>query len=349
LLNADGSSSSSAAAGAASKNPARSAKKNYDSFGTFIYRVLTQVSGPVGVDNKKIGITKISVDIVDTFLQEMLYRIVTEATSLARYNKRATISCREIQTAVALEFTDEITKHCVSEGTKAIAKATRSNAEAAVRAAGPDAKKKNGKEESQSKKAGLTFPVGRIKRHMKVMRCSARLTASAPIYLAAVLEYLCAEVLEIAVYETEKHKHLRITPRHLNDAIRADADLSVIVGASVTIPHAGVPSTFVRPPPKKSKKNKDVNADDAVADDLPEEEDVEGVDDDEESVSDEEEEAVVAAPPPKKKQAKKASSTNGNAAATAAPKKKAQTAAPVTAAAPSAADEEDSESQSGEE
>lgn len=51
---------------------------------------------------------------------------------------------------------------------------------------------------SKSKKAGLAFPVSRVGRYLRDGRYSRRLALSAPIYLAAVLEYLCAELLELS-------------------------------------------------------------------------------------------------------------------------------------------------------
>ena len=58
--------------------------------------------------------------------------------------------------------------------------------------------KKTGKSTSRSAKAGLQFPVGRVHRHLRVGRYAARVGAGAPVYLAAVLEYLSAEILELA-------------------------------------------------------------------------------------------------------------------------------------------------------
>ena len=51
---------------------------------------------------------------------------------------------------------------------------------------------------TQSERAGLIFPVGRIGRLIRLKKWSTRVSASAPIYLASVLEYLCAELLEIS-------------------------------------------------------------------------------------------------------------------------------------------------------
>lgn len=68
---------------------------------------------------------------------------------------------------------------------------------------------------SKSTKAGLQFPVGRIARFMKEGKYSDRIGAGAPVYLAAVLEYLAAEVLELAGNAARDNKKTRIVPRHI--------------------------------------------------------------------------------------------------------------------------------------
>jgi histone H3/H4 len=68
---------------------------------------------------------------------------------------------------------------------------------------------------SRSSKAGLQFPVGRIARYLKKGRYAQRIGAGAPVYLAAVLEYLCAELLELAGNAARDNKKNRIIPRHL--------------------------------------------------------------------------------------------------------------------------------------
>jgi histone H2A len=73
---------------------------------------------------------------------------------------------------------------------------------------------------SRSSKAGLQFPVGRVARYLKKGKYAERIGAGAPVYLAAVLEYLTAEVLELAGNAARDNKKNRIIPRHIQLAIR---------------------------------------------------------------------------------------------------------------------------------
>ena len=66
-----------------------------------------------------------------------------------------------------------------------------------------------------SKKAGLTFPVGRTRSLLKAGRFCQRVGKGAPVYLAAVLEYLCAELLQLAGNASRDNKKKRVTPRFL--------------------------------------------------------------------------------------------------------------------------------------
>uniref|UniRef100_A0ACD5Z6W7 Uncharacterized protein n=1 Tax=Avena sativa TaxID=4498 RepID=A0ACD5Z6W7_AVESA len=92
---------------------------------------------------------------------------------------------------------------------------------------------------TRSVKAGLQFPVGRIGRFLKKGRYAQRVGSGAPVYLAAVLEYLAAEVLELAGNAVKDNKKSRIVPRHLLLAIRNDQELGKLL-AGVTIAHGGV-------------------------------------------------------------------------------------------------------------
>ncbi|KAG6482026.1 histone H2A-like [Zingiber officinale] len=107
---------------------------------------------------------------------------------------------------------------------------------------------------SRSIKAGLQFPVGRIGRFLKKGRYAQRVGSGAPVYLAAVLEYLAAEVLELAGNAARDNKKNRIVPRHVLLAIRNDEELGKLL-AGVTIAHGGVlPNINPVLLPKKSDK-----------------------------------------------------------------------------------------------
>ncbi|TPX48767.1 hypothetical protein SeMB42_g00333 [Synchytrium endobioticum] len=92
---------------------------------------------------------------------------------------------------------------------------------------------------SRSSKAGLQFPVGRIHRLLRKGNYALRVGAGAPVYLAAVLEYLAAEILELAGNAARDNKKTRIIPRHLQLAVRNDEELNRLLGG-VTIAQGGV-------------------------------------------------------------------------------------------------------------
>merc|ERR1712105_374179 len=98
---------------------------------------------------------------------------------------------------------------------------------------GKGGKVKN-KAKSRSSRAGLQFPVGRIHRLLRKGNYAERVGAGAPVYLAAVMEYLAAEVLELAGNAARDNKKSRIIPRHLQLAIRNDEELNKLM-SGVTI------------------------------------------------------------------------------------------------------------------
>jgi len=109
---------------------------------------------------------------------------------------------------------------------------------------------------SRSSKAGLQFPVGRIGRFLKAGRYAERVGAGAPVYLAAVLEYLAAEVLELAGNAAKDNKKTRIVPRHVQLAVRNDEELNRLLH-STTIAAGGVlPNIHVFLLPKKDEGKK---------------------------------------------------------------------------------------------
>ncbi|XP_038643404.1 histone H2B 1/2-like [Scyliorhinus canicula] len=98
------------------KKRRRSRKESYS---IYIYKVMKQVHPDTGISSK-------AMSIMNSFVNDIFERIAGEASRLAHYNKRSTISSREIQTAVRLLLPGELAKHAVSEGTKAVTKYTSS-------------------------------------------------------------------------------------------------------------------------------------------------------------------------------------------------------------------------------
>ncbi|WOO78470.1 Histone H2A [Vanrija pseudolonga] len=110
------------------------------------------------------------------------------------------------------------------------------------------------KSSSRSSKAGLQFPVGRIHRLLKRGNYAQRIGSGAPVYLAAVLEYLAAEILELAGNAARDNKKSRIVPRHLQLAVRNDEELNKLLG-SVVISQGGVlPNILSELLPNKTPK-----------------------------------------------------------------------------------------------
>jgi histone H2B len=90
-------------------------KRRTETFSVYIYRVLKQV-------HPETGISKRSMHIMNSFINDIFEKIALEASKLVRYNKKHTLSSREVQSAVRLLLPGELAKHAVSEGTKAVTK-----------------------------------------------------------------------------------------------------------------------------------------------------------------------------------------------------------------------------------
>ena len=117
--------------------------------------------------------------------------------------------------------------------------------------------KTGAKAQSRSSRAGLQFPVGRIARYLKQGKYAERVGAGAPVYLTAVLEYLAAEVLELAGNAAKDNKKSRIIPRHIQLAVRNDEELNRLM-SNATIASGGVlPNIEAALLPNKGKEEKE--------------------------------------------------------------------------------------------
>ena len=185
-------------------------------YATYTYKVLRQVHPDIGISNK-------AMLVMEHFIEDCFTRLFAEAQQLTELNKKLTLTSREIQTAVRLVLPGELAKHAVSEGTKAVCKFS------------------SGGSGSKSSRAGLQFPVGRILTAMRE-KSRFRIGAGSPVYLAAVLEYLAAEVLELAGNAARDNARNRIIPRHIQLAVQGDEELDKLCKTAVicgggTIPH----------------------------------------------------------------------------------------------------------------
>ncbi|XP_041996553.1 histone H2B.3-like [Salvia splendens] len=105
---------------AASDKKKKRNKKSVETYKIYIFKVLKQVHPDIGISSKAMGI-------MNSFINDIFEKLLAqESSKLARYNKKPTITSREIQTAVRLVLPGELAKHAVSEGTKAVTKFTSS-------------------------------------------------------------------------------------------------------------------------------------------------------------------------------------------------------------------------------
>jgi histone H2A len=112
-------------------------------------------------------------------------------------------------------------------------------------------------QKTRSARAGLQFPVGRIARFLRKGRYASRIGGGAPVYLAGVLEYLAAEILELSGNVARESSRMRIIPQHIKLALKKDEELNKLIG-SITIAKGGVAPNIHKaliPPQKKKKLN----------------------------------------------------------------------------------------------
>lgn len=224
-------------------------------FNTYIYRVLKQVHPDTGISGT-------ALETMNALVGVNIMKIVKALNQFFMRSDKKTISAREVQSAVRLVIPGELGKHAVSEGMKAVTKYDSANERTD--------KVKDGnhkaKPEQRSHKAGITFNVTRVERMMIIESNAVRKSGNAAVYLAAVCEYITAEILELAGNAAREWKKVRITPRMIKLAICNDEELSKLYRDTI-IPGGVVPNIHQKLLPKgvqnrvsdeKPKKKKSV-------------------------------------------------------------------------------------------
>lgn len=100
------------------------------------------------------------------------------------------------------------------------------------------------KTRSVSSRSGIVFPCGRIGRYLKNAFPTLRFSVGTKVYLAAVLEYLTAEILELAGNYAKESKKSRIIPNHIRNSLKMDPELSILLGNAILADAGGIYSNF---------------------------------------------------------------------------------------------------------
>jgi len=175
----------------------------------YFKRILATIRGDKGL---RFAVT--STHVLTSMIREFAKELIATAIELCQTVKKYTLSSRAIQTAVRLTLRGELAKHAVSEGVRAVTKSCSSF---------------NSGDEPPKKNAGLIIPPSYVKRQIKESSMtSMRIAKTACIYLAAVLEYLVSEILELASNVAIEHKKSIIVPRFIFLAVVNDQELDQV-------------------------------------------------------------------------------------------------------------------------
>lgn len=216
------------------KKPAKKqTKRHYDSWERYIRLIHKQVHPDGGISGEAMGT-------MEALLEDGLRQVVQTSNLLAAKSDRKTLSDRLIHASVQLCVPGELAKHAVIEGTKAVTRYTSG---------------KGGKRATKASRSGLVLSPSRVERSMMKHSSLCRKSETAAIYLAAVLEYLAAEVLELAGNSAKDQKRQRITPRDILMGIRTDEELNKLY-VNVVLPGGVIPNIHASLIPLKKKARK---------------------------------------------------------------------------------------------
>ncbi|XP_021312576.1 histone H2B.1 isoform X2 [Sorghum bicolor] len=193
------------------KKGKKKAKKSVETYKIYIFKVLKQVHPDIGISSK-------AMSIMNSFINDIFEKLAGEAAKLARYNKKPTITSREIQTSVRLVLPGELAKHAVSEGTKAVTKKPKAEKRLpAGKSAGKEGGDKKGKK--KAKKSVETYKIYIFKVLKQVhpdTGISSKAMSIMNSFINDIFEKLAGEAAKLARY----NKKPTITSREIQTSVR---------------------------------------------------------------------------------------------------------------------------------
>lgn len=184
-----------------SKKTMKEAHSGVTNFSVYIKRILKQ-------SHPDLGLNKNALMELNSYANYISSDFARKSAEIARSAGKRTISTREVQSSVQVMLTNELARHAISEAKKALENFSK------------NIKQKG----SLSAKAGIVMTVSRMRKFLGAH--SLRVSKGSPIYLAAVVEYLCAEILELSGNSARDDKRMRITARDILKAVQHDDELS---------------------------------------------------------------------------------------------------------------------------
>lgn len=204
---------------------------NYDNYSTYIRQILKIVHEDTGINGE-------AMMVVNDILSHTLVLIKRTAAELARLGGTKTVNSRDIQSAVRMILPGLLNQHAARQGVAAV---TRFNS--------------NPAKGDKSARAGVIVSIGRVARHLK-KNLDMRVSGDAPVYMAAVLQYVVAELLELAGNVARNQKKVRITPRHIALALMNDRELEKLYNKVVIASGGVLPNIAAALLPRKKKRVK---------------------------------------------------------------------------------------------
>jgi histone H3/H4 len=227
------------------RKSSRTLPKGEVNFKLYISKILkNKITKQVGIQSKASGELNSALNVIGKAL-------AASAANLAKASGKETVSSREVQSAVQMIFPEEMAKHAVSEGSKAV---TKNDATTAT------------KKMSVAKRSGLVIPPARVRVFLKDE--AKRVGSMAPIYLAAVLEYFTSDLLELASNAAWDRNKKTISSSHIfmaanNEEIESlFRHLGIILSSAAVMPnvHQALTSKLGKKKVKKAKTKGDVKA-----------------------------------------------------------------------------------------